>query len=355
MLEIKVHYPIAAESGVCEFTAQGESGVFSLDTVQAIFEAHTEEKDVLLNIHCNGGEVPEGLAIYDYLRSSGRNIYTNIEGSCHSMATILLLAAPRENRSANPNARAIIHKVKGGVGGSVEEVRNYAEFMAEMQDSIADIYVDRTFLDKEQAMVIINEEKPRTAEELLAWGFINKINGYNTNYSITQKTKKMEILKKIQDFVGSLVNEVENEAIEPTNYIYYDENGNELFRTEREDDFIEVGMKAEPDGDFDIGERIVIIRDGIITEIREKEPRNEEMEALRAELDAERANVAALREQLEQATNLLNEAKAHIVSQGKIGNRLGNAATSNKGNKEPMNAEERKSLMAERIKKAQIK
>lgn len=347
MIEVKLHTPIASEgNGWLYCLGEENNGVFSLDFVQRLFADHPDEQDFKFNIHCPGGEVEEGLAIYDALRTSGKNIYMNIEGACHSMAVTMLLAAPYENRTANPNCRALIHKVwTCATCGTADELEAAAEQVRSLQNSILDIYADRTTTEREELERILNEEKERTATELLKWGFISKINPYNTNI----KNKKManKIIQEITNFLGKLKNEVENVM----NYVFYGENGEELFRTEREDDFLEVGMRAEPDGDFDIGERIVVIRDGVITEIREKrdDERDEELNNLREQLDAANAEVSALREQLAQATNLLNEAKKHITSNGKIGNRIG-ATADNKNNSE-MTSAERKEAVKNKLKK----
>ena len=48
--------------------------------------------------------VVEGWAIYDRLRQSGKKISCTVEGKAASMATIIMLAAPKESRKAYENA-----------------------------------------------------------------------------------------------------------------------------------------------------------------------------------------------------------------------------------------------------------
>ena len=113
MIKLEVNNDIANKNDDFMLFFEGESSVFSLDNVKKAIEDNPEEKDIKLNIPLQGvGKVSEGLAIYDYLRNSGLNIFCNIEGECHSMATILLLSAPKENRTANKNCSSLIHLVK---------------------------------------------------------------------------------------------------------------------------------------------------------------------------------------------------------------------------------------------------
>lgn len=353
MIEIKLHQPIASADSAWMYGFGEDAGVFSLQFVQKLFEEHPDEQDFKFNIHCCGGEVEEGLAIYDALRTSGKNIYMNIEGACHSMAVTLLLAAPFENRTANPNCRALIHKVwTFSTCGTADELEKTAEQVRSLQNSILNIYADRTNVEREELEKIMNEEKERTADELLAWGFISKVNSYNTNI---KRPSMKNLIEKIANFLG----DIKKEAEEAVNYVFYGEDGERLFETEREDDFLEVGMVARPDGDFDIGERIVVIREEVITEIREKteeeatDEKEEELNALREEAATLREELNTLREQLEaknaeieEAKTLLYEAKKQITSNGKIGNRI---ETPTKQDTETMTSAERKAAVKERL------
>lgn len=363
MINVKVHTLIAPDmSGWLYSIDDGAAGAFSLDFVQHLFEEHPDEKDFRFNINCPGGDVAEGFAIYDFLRTSGKNIYMNIEGACHSMAVTLLLAAPKENRTANPNSRALIHKPWiECVGGTADDLATAEENMRQLQVQMLNIYADRTDLTYEEAERIMGEEQFHSAEELLKWGFISKINPY-TNNKLNPKNKTMNaLLEKITNFLTSLKAEVNEATEEVKNYVFYGEDGVELFRTEREDDYLEVGMKAEPDGVFEIGDRVIVIEGGVITEIRNERERDEAVDALRAELEAMTAERDAanaerdaliaerdtLRDQLNNATTLLNEAKAQIKSTGKIGNRIGAPEPT----PQPKNSDERKAAIKAKLKK----
>jgi ATP-dependent protease ClpP protease subunit len=399
MITIKLHDVIANEDNRWWYSWDDESGVFSLEFVQKLFEGNPDETDFKFDIHCPGGEVEEGLAIYDYLRTSGKTIHMNIEGACHSMAVCLLLAAPREYRSANPNALALIHKVWGyAYGGTADELEAAAEETRMLQDKILNIYADRTDKTYEELQEIMNKEKQCTAQELLSWGFISKINSYNTNLK-QSKTIAMNI-KQIKKSANALLNKIgallggsynyefvdaegevlfttEGDSAELTvgmaaspdgtfviadgrtvtiaegvitqiqeasaeNHEFTSEDGTVLFTTESESDELTVGMAASPDGEFTLPDgRVVVIAEGVITEIREASADPEEVENLRSE------NVQ-LREALSEAQNLIREMKKNIKSNYVPGNRV-SSAQSNRGNKQ-LSREERKSAVKEALK-----
>lgn len=201
MLEIRLHEVIDKESNAWIYEWFGMNHPFTLETLQQLLNENPDEKDIKLQIHCDGGLVSEGLALYDCLRTSGRNIYCNVEGDCHSMAIVLLLAAPKNQRTANPNASFLIHEVQGDVSGSTTAVERYAEEMRELQERIIDIYADRTGYNRDDLAAAMAEEKIRDAEYMLEHGFIGAINEYNTNL------KDMTLLEKFKNFLSQVEKE----------------------------------------------------------------------------------------------------------------------------------------------------
>lgn len=379
MLTIKVHKNICPENDGWFGMFGEESFVFSLEEVQRIFAEHPDEKDVRFDIHSNGGVVSEAFAIYDFLRTSGRNIYTNIEGNCHSAAVVLLLAAPAENRTANAHTFALIHKVSGGIGGTVDDVEAYAEYMRTLQDQMIGIYADRTNLSREEAERIVNEQKERNTDELLEWGFIARINPYITNYAAqNQPTKNTmtnikEKLMQVANEIGNLLG-IASQAV-VVNYDFVDKDDNVVFSTEGETADLSVGMEAKPDGTFTLADgRTVTIEGGKIATIEEapkdeNEPTNEggepttvepteptaeetianlrkELEDAKASLQVANERNNALESKLTEAHNLVTEAAKGIKSNVVIGSRI---RTEEKH--EPATAEELKAQMRAKNKK----
>ena len=317
MVEIKLHLPISSEEDNRWMATWGadQDVVFSLDTFQRILDENPNENDFKFNIHCDGGSVSEGLAIYDAIRTSGKNIYCNIEGGCHSMAICILLAAPKENRTANKNCRALIHKVIMPIvfqNANVDDLKRMTDELEREQTAILNIYADRTGVDFETLENLMKEEKMRTADELLKYGFISKINGYNTNLKkdlfINAKKEKMnkeEVLKATNDLLAKVKNLLTGGAV---NFDFTDAEGKVLFSTEAEDETLEVGMSAHPDGTFELPDgRTITIAEGVITEIKEAESQTEEVANLIA------AN-AKLSESLNEAVAIINELKKNVES-----------------------------------------
>lgn len=317
MLNIDIHNPIENQKQAIFFYGSKEY-TFGLDDLRQIIENNPEENEICLNIHCVGGSVSEGLAIYDYLRTSGKTIYTNIEGDCHSMAIVLLLSAPMENRACNKNASALIHKVSQWVMDDNVTEKKATEIASEIkqyEQKIISIYAERTGKDKDYLQKIMDEEKIRDAQFLKDNNFVSRINEYNTNQKQT-KTMSKTLLQRAKDFLrkqGTI-----------TNFVFKDNEGNTLFETAEESDALEIGMTASPDGIFTLAEdtsnlkagTVITIENGVISDIQE--PETQELEQLQKETGVESQDLNALKvikdlqTEKNEMQSLINEAKEII-------------------------------------------
>jgi len=308
MVEIRVYKAIDKEDIFFSFFGQEDPFSFSADSIHKVFDENPDEKEFKFNIDCDGGTVSEGMRIYDVLRTSGKTLFCNIEGGCHSMAIVLLLAAPLENRTANPNSRALIHEVRGGSWDMLraEEMRILADAIEVEQNAILDIYTDRTGYDRSQLELLMKEEKQRTAQELINYGFISKINIYSTNLKTKKPMAKNAIT--VQELLNKAKKTLLEGETEPVNQDWTDADGKVLFTSEGAEADLVVGCVASPDGTYELpDERTVIIAGGVVTEITEPQADATEVENLEAQVET-------LTNALTEAQNLITELSNHVTS-----------------------------------------
>lgn len=337
MLEIKLHEVIDSESQAWIYDWFGMNKPFTLETLQELLEQNPDEHDIKLNIHCDGGSVHEGLALYDCLRTSGRNIYCNVEGGCHSMAIVLLLAAPKNQRTAQPNSQFLIHEVRGGVSGSTTAVECYAEEMRDLQERILDIYADRTGHDRAELAEAMAEEKMRDAEYMLAHGFISAINEYNTN----QKGNKMNLFESLKN----LLNKAEAEGVidAPAQNEELNELQNKIATMEQEANELRQQVEAltAERNELTNGK---VEADGKIADL------TEQVNALTEQNENLTNEVAGLNAQNEAKDKEIDELKSQLGSHFVPADRM-NGQPASEGNKNEPSSEERKNEIRDRLKK----
>lgn len=338
MVEIDIYKDIASEQSGFFLSMFGMNPqVFSVDTVKNLLSENEKETDYKFNINCNGGSVDEGLTIYDILRTSGKNITMNIDGVCHSMAVTLLLSAPLENRTANPNTRALVHQVRGIIPdyATADDMKAYAAEIEADQNKILDIYAERTGTDRDILESIMKEERVLSANELIEYGFISKINKYNTNLKQTNMTKLKENLKKAVETINTKIDELLGDEPTTVNFDFMDSEGNVVISTTKEDGTLVVGdAVTSEDGTYTLENgNVVTVEGGIVTVI--EEPMSEidqlkaEIENLKAEkLELENAATAkdevinSQTEVLVEAKETINLLKSEITSTVNIAGRI---------------------------------
>ena len=109
MAKLFINKDIAADSDKMKYWLSGEDSISFSDIRYFMDWIPADDNRIDVEIHSCGGDCIEGYAIYDALRASGKEISCKVVGTCASMATVILLAAPAERRTAYEHSRMCIH------------------------------------------------------------------------------------------------------------------------------------------------------------------------------------------------------------------------------------------------------
>lgn len=267
----------------------GTDGVCYKDIPEFLDSMEEGDNEIDIKLHCPGGDCIEGWAIYDALRNSGKTISATIEGECSSMATIILLAAPKERRFGFENARMCIHNpavawldLWSDERLTVDEIKNLkAKLTAqeisliEEQNKILNLYVERTGADREELQSLMNEDKYVDMARAAKLGFIASTLAPNTDNKKKHKSSKSSkmakeqikienrIVKKLLSMAG--IAKIEDVQILDQKITAAD--GTE-FTVEREDGDPQVGDKAYPNGTYVLEDgTTIVVADEVIESI----------------------------------------------------------------------------------------
>ena len=130
-------------------------------------------ENITLRINSVGGDVFEAQAMYSYLRSHPANITVRVDGLAASAASLVAMAG---NRIIMPtNALMMIHNPAGGVWGEAEDMRDTAEILDKIRDTIANVYIARTGLEREKVISMMDSETWLTATEAHELKFCDEV------------------------------------------------------------------------------------------------------------------------------------------------------------------------------------
>lgn len=140
-----------------------------------LLNAEDPEKDIYLYINSPGGSVDSGMAIYDTMQWISNDVATVAMGLAASMGQFLLSAGSKGKRFALPHSRIMMHQPSGGLGGTASDIRIQAEQSLHIKRTMSALIAEHTGQTVEQIEADSDRDRWFTAEEALAYGFIDHV------------------------------------------------------------------------------------------------------------------------------------------------------------------------------------
>lgn len=167
-------YPFA-ESDVSAFNLSKE-----LEKVTA--------KTIEVYINSYGGEVAEGLAIYNALKRHKAKVKTYVDGFACSIASVIAMAG--DERYMYPTSLLMIHNAWTYASGNSADLRKVADDLDIMTSSSIKAYKEHVNISEEEIKELLDNETWLTADEALEKGFITKIAADTKNNKSNQSARK---------------------------------------------------------------------------------------------------------------------------------------------------------------------
>ncbi len=130
------------------------------------------DKDVVVNINSPGGDLFEGLAIYNLLREHKGKVTVKVLGMAASAASVIAMAA--DELQIGRAAFLMIHNAWVLVMGNRNDLRAYADDLEPFDRAMADIYSARTGIDVETIAQMMDEESWIGGAEAIEKGFADE-------------------------------------------------------------------------------------------------------------------------------------------------------------------------------------
>lgn len=145
----------------------------------AITEAETSgEKELLVEINSGGGSVWAGAEMYYALKKFNGTVKGEIPSVAASAATFPAMAC--DHLSMSLLGQMMIHRAQNVTRGNQQDMRNNADFLKNVDDSIINAYLEKTSLSREELNEMMNKDSWMTAQQALDSKFIDEILFANT-------------------------------------------------------------------------------------------------------------------------------------------------------------------------------
>lgn len=127
---------------------------------------------LLIEINSPGGNVWDGLSIYNQLRGRKAPVTTRVVGIAASIASIIALAGDRVEMA--DAALMMIHDPSGMASGTSEDMRKMADALDQHAEVLVGVYAKKTGKSPESIRAAMKAETWFTTAEALAFGLVDK-------------------------------------------------------------------------------------------------------------------------------------------------------------------------------------
>ena len=131
------------------------------------------DKDILVRLNTPGGDVFDGMAIFNSLANHKGKVTIRIEALAASMGSVLAMAG--KEIQAYSNTMMMIHDPWTYMAGNQYELRDMADLLEKISGNMLDVYTGRSKVGKREMKEIMKAETWYTAKEAKEKGFINTI------------------------------------------------------------------------------------------------------------------------------------------------------------------------------------
>ena len=166
---------------------------------------YPDKKPASLDVRINsyGGDLSEGVAVYNFLRSvsaKGTPITTYIDGIAASAASIIFMAG--DSRIMPDSTIFMVHYPWMATAGNTQQLQSDASVLEKMGESMAHIYEERSSLTLDQVHSLLEGAEGDgswlDAEEALGYGLCTKIEESQTTTQAMMKSAVKALLRGIK-------------------------------------------------------------------------------------------------------------------------------------------------------------
>lgn len=153
----------------------GAYDVSALDFVKELRELEKDYANINVRINSIGGDVFEGLAIYNAMRQSKANIETWVDGIAASMASVIAIGGRKCHMSKS--ARIMTHQPSVGSYGTADAHKENVQILEGIEKTMLAIYSSRTGKKEDECRTMFMNGKDNwfDADQAKAHGLVDDI------------------------------------------------------------------------------------------------------------------------------------------------------------------------------------
>lgn len=165
-----------------------------------------------INVYINsyGGEVAEGLAIYNALKRHPAKVTTYCDGMACSIASVIFMAG--DERRMNKASLLMIHNAWTWTEGNAEELRKQADDLDKITSASIAAYLTHVSLSKPKLREMMDAETWLTPKEAVRYGFATSID--DTDSEHVEQSARKHIFARLMKAMQATDDEEEEDDVD---------------------------------------------------------------------------------------------------------------------------------------------
>lgn len=213
-----------------------EFGEMSAHTLSKQLEELGDVNTINVHISSYGGEVKEGLAIYNALKNHKAKVRTFCDGFACSIASVIFMAG--DERIMSKSSLLMIHNAWSFVSGNANELRKQAEDLDKITQASINAYMEYINISEEELKDLLDAESWLTYDECLDMGFATSVTSESSNEKASQSVKQ-SIIKLILQSKKENVDQVDDDSNDDEDIDINEDNNSKSDNDEKNQDDLE--------------------------------------------------------------------------------------------------------------------
>lgn len=148
-----------------------DSDVSSYTLSRELRELDVDE--IIVHINSYGGEIAEGLAIYNMLKNHRAKVRTVVDGFACSIASVIFMAG--DERVMNSASLLMVHNAWTLAAGNAAELRKQADDLDKVMEAVYAAYLEKINIGADELKRLLDGETWITPTEALDMGFATSV------------------------------------------------------------------------------------------------------------------------------------------------------------------------------------
>ena len=147
-------------------------------------------KQINVRINSYGGEVAEGLAIYNALRNHKAKVTTICDGFACTIASVIFMAG--DERIMNDSSLLMIHNAWTLAEGNADQLRKQADDLEKINEASVNAYLSKVSITEDELKALMDNETWISPEDAVEYGFATDVKRDDSDKPSQNARKKVQ-------------------------------------------------------------------------------------------------------------------------------------------------------------------